>query len=552
MSAMPFHNGSSLRAPTCFSVLTTTPLRKLNGLRTSDLPPLRPNNCRRSSVLRKQCAWRSVTRSCQSNSGEGASPSSSTHVPAPIGLPKDGDIQYRVHLLTSVTEIDASVWDSFATGGTASPFLLHDWIRCLEQSGSAAPNKGWSPSHIIVRATSGSQPESSLANDDSSIISIIPAYIKAHSMGEFVFDQEWADAAYAAGIMYYPKLLVAIPFTPATGRRILTHVSKTADERTHILSIVGQVLVQVCHRLGVSSAHVNFCNDDEVEALRTAGFLQRKGVQYHFTNVRKGQAAINAFEKAMNDTDGEMGAEKLKMEIGDGQERYRDFDDYLSEFKSKKRIKIRRERTVVRQESGLEMDIVQGPEQIDLKMLEQMYDIYKSTIDKLLFGRQYLSKQFFQMLDECTDFKKHICLVLARRQEDGKVIGGTFNIVGGRGLETERRGQIFYGRYWGCLEEYRYLHFEACYYAAIEYCIENGLEKMEPGAGGGEFKYLRGYEPCIVSSMHYVRDSRLASAIARYLNVEGVHVDGAVDDMKKHSAIRSKAANKQQSGDSSA
>lgn len=359
-------------------------------------------------------------------------------------------------------------------------------------------------------------------------------------MGEFVFDQEWADAAYGAGIMYYPKLLIAVPFTPATGRRILTHMSTTADERARILSVVGQALSKVCHRLSVSSVHVNFCSDDEVDALQNAGFLYRKGVQYHFTNVRKGQATIDAFEKAMKETQERQGAvDHLRMDLDGKQEPYRDFDDYLNEFKSKKRIKMRRERTVVREESGLDIEIVQGPEEINLELMETMYDIYKSTIDKLLFGRQYLSKQFFQMLDDCTDFKKHICLVLARRQSDGRVIGGTFNIIGGGG-GTDMDSQIFYGRYWGCIEEYRYLHFEACYYAAIDYIISKGLAKMEPGAGGGEFKYLRGFEPCTTSSMHYVADSRLAKAVERYLSVEALHVDNTVDHMTKNSAIRSK------------
>lgn len=434
------------------------------------------------------------------------------------------DVQYHVQLLTSIADIEGETWDRYAAGGSASPFLLHDWIRCLEQSGCATPQKGWAPSHIIVRND---------AHGPENIVCIVPAYVKGHSMGEFVFDQEWADAAYGAGIMYYPKLLIAIPFTPATGRRLLTRSDVSTEERQKILRLTAKILTQVCQRLGVSSVHVNFCEDDEINALQQAGFMQRKGVQYHFTNVRKGQAAINAFEKAMEQRDGSSTGDLSVGIDKTTDEKYRDFDDYLNEFKSKKRIKMRRERKVVREESGLRIDVVNGEDGlIGLELLDTMYEIYKSTIEKLLYGRQYLSRQFFQMLDDCPRFKKHICLVLARREDNGRVIGGTFNIVD---------GTTFYGRYWGCVEDYRFLHFEACYYAAIEYCIEHGLERMEPGAGGGEFKYMRGFEPSVTNSMHYVRDKRLADAVERYLYVEGLHVDGAVDDMTERSAIRSKA-----------
>lgn len=401
---------------------------------------------------------------------------------------------YQVELLNSVTRVAQHTWDQFASTGCANPFLRHDWLRCLEQSKCASAATGWEPRHVVLKR-----------DGDDQIIAIAPAYLKMHSMGEFIFDQDWAQAAYGAGIRYYPKLLLAVPFTPATGRRILTLVE--GKEREAILTAFGDVLVQVCQQLGLSSVHVNFCVSDEVKALEKCGFLGRKGVQYHFANIRKG---------------GEQPGE-----------RYKDFEDYLTEFRSKKRIKMRRERKVVREESGLKIEVVKGSE-ITKDIMERMYCIYKSTIDKMFYGRQYLNEQFFEMLSECEEFKDRICLVLARQRDDNSIVGGTFNVIG-----TNEDG-AFYGRYWGCVQEYRYLHFEACYYAAIEYCIQNGLSRMEPGAGGGDFKFLRGFEPCVTYSMHYLRDERFSQAVQRFLLLESNHIEGAVEDLTEQSAIRSK------------
>lgn len=434
---------------------------------------------------------------------------------------------YSASLLRSVTELSRAEWDYFAQAGDHSPFVLYDWIRSLEASGSASAATGWTPSHVVLR---------DMATD--AVVAIAPAYIKAHSYGEFVFDQQWADAAFHAGLPYYPKLLLAVPFTPAADRRILTSPLLSPQQRADILRMVAGALVQIAHTLPVSSIHVNFCREDEVLALQSANFLMRKGVQYHFTNCRKGQAAISAFETRLTtdqrhvfDNADPFGHAGVGAKIP-----YRNFDDYLGDFKSKRRIKMRRERQVVRHESGLRIEVLRG-DQIDSSVMNYMFDIYKSTIDKMLYGRQYLCREFFQMLDACSDFKEHICLVLARKECTGEIVGGTFNIIGNGSGDN---GGVFYGRYWGCTEEFRYLHFEACYYAAIEYCIENGLARMEPGAGGGEFKYMRGFEPSVTMSMHYLRDERLSDAVAHFLQVETAHIDGAVIEMKEQSAIRSK------------
>lgn len=434
------------------------------------------------------------------------------------------DVQYSLHVLSSVTELDKKQWDSFAAFSGGSPFLRHDWFRCLEEAECATKQTGWKPHHLMLRHI-----------ETQRVVAIAPAYVKSHSMGEFVFDYEWADAAYAAGILYYPKLLLAVPFTPATARRILT-AENSQQERNKLLFVFAQALVQLCDAMQVSSVHVNFCAEDEVQALQRVGFLLRKGVQYHFTNYKKGQTAIASFEAQIQQSSESCSMpQSVFASTTDKRTPYIDFEDYLSEFRSKKRIKMRRERTVVREESGLRIEVVTGQD-VDQALMECMFEIYKSTVDKKFYGRQYLTKKFFQMLANCDDFKRHICLVLARSAEDGRIVGGTFNIV------SDTDGGAFYGRYWGCIEEVRYLHFETCYYAAIEYCIHRGLSRMEPGAGGGDFKYMRGFEPSVTRSMHYFLDKRLASAVARYLDVEGVHIDGAVSQMRVESAIRSKAS----------
>lgn len=435
------------------------------------------------------------------------------------------ELMYEVSTLRTVTALSREEWDRCAVGGCASPFMRYDWIRCLEKSGCASLDTGWTPYHIVLRN-----------KRTSAILAIAPAYVKVHSLGEFVFDQDWADAAYGAGINYYPKLLLAVPFTPATGRRILTPQDTSPALREKIILLFGDILVQLCSALRISSVHVNFCSDDEAAALSSKQFLMRKGVQYHFTNYRKGQAALSLFEDRLAQPDFDATAHTFDATDTKSRQPYVDFEDYLNEFKSKKRIKMRRERQVVREESGLRIEVVRGDD-IDRRLFSEMFDIYKSTIDKKFYGRQYLNRDFFNMLyDTPLQFRQNICLVLARAKEDGRLVGGTFNIIGGGDRSA------FYGRYWGCHEEFRYLHFEACYYTAIEYCIEQGLSRMEPGAGGGDFKYMRGFEPAITLSMHYLRDERLSDAIARYLRVESLHIDGAVVEMKNESAIRSKGS----------
>jgi predicted N-acyltransferase len=303
-------------------------------------------------------------------------------------------------------------------------------------------------------------------------------YVKGHSQGEFVFDHSWAEAAHSAGISYYPKLLAAVPFTPATGRRLLTHPDLP---RAPLLEILARALAEICRANEISSLHVNFCDADEVEPLRNAGFLHREGVQYHWLNRN-----------------------------------YAQFEDYLVDLRSKRRNQIRRERRDIAT-SGVEVSVHEG-ETIADDLFEPMFRIYRSTIEKMYWGQQYLNQTFFDLLRQ--RWKRNLCFIVAR--QEGEIVAGTVNV---------QKAGAFYGRYWGAFREIRNLHFEVCYYAGIEHCIDRSLQRFEPGAGG-EFKYWRGFEPSITHSMHFLSHPGFAEAVDRFLDRERQYVGAAVTDMR--------------------
>jgi predicted N-acyltransferase len=320
---------------------------------------------------------------------------------------------------------------------------------------------------------------------DGKVQGYVPLYIKGHSMGEFIFDNSWAEAAYQSGITYYPKLLVAVPFTPATGQRILLHpqVWETFNEKeiAQIRKAVSSFLIQVADSNQLSSVHFNFLTDAEATDLSgplvsstgsknekfsvqevlqrmtmnsNTDYLRRTSIQYHWTNENSNH----------------------------GNPPYESFEEYLSCFKSKRRITIKRERRKVLEEEDIRIDAIVGTDILKYEgLVERMFDIYLSTVDKMIWGRQYLSLDFFQLLMK-TDFVHNLAFLCARPQSSGPelraedVFAGTFNIV---------KNGVFYGRYWGCLREVKNLHFETCYWSAIEFCIQHGIKRMEPGAGGG-------------------------------------------------------------------
>jgi len=357
----------------------------------------------------------------------------------------DGDPEGRVTLRVgeSVASFDAAAWD--ACGGDGNPFVSHAFLSALEDSGSAVARTGWQPLPIAFDEA------------DGSLAGVAPAYAKSHSQGEYVFDHSWADAWERAGGRYYPKLLIASPFSPVPGPRLL---ARTPDAARALIA-GAEALVD---RHAMSGAHANFVADDQLGLFRDAGWLIREGTQFHWANHG-----------------------------------YATFDDFLGELASRKRKAIRKERAAAVE--GLEIVHVSGS---DLK--ESHWDafwyFYQDTGSRK-WGRPYLTRSFFSMLGERMADK--VLLMLALR--DGRPIAGALNLIG---------ADTLYGRYWGCREDVPFLHFELCYYQAIDAAIARGLSRVEAGAQG-EHKLARGYVPVPTWSAHYIPDAGFRSAIADFL-----------------------------------
>lgn len=375
----------------------------------------------------------------------------------------------RLEVKETLADLDPGAWNALVRD--ASPFLEWQWLASLEESGCVGAGAGWLPQHLTLW-------------DGRDLVGACPLYVKGHSMGEFVFDQGWAEAAEQAGIAYYPKLLVAVPFTPATGVRFL---AAERQDRSAVVRMLGAALKDVCRQSGFSSVHVNFCMEDEVAALSTIGFERRTGYQYQWTNPG-----------------------------------WRTFDDYLAALKSKRRTQVKRERREL-EGQGIDISVLSGVAIPDA-LFPVMFRLYKATIEKLYWGRQYLNAALFELLR--ARWKHRLTFVVARRA--GEVIAATFNV---------EKGDALYGRYWGAFEEVRFLHFNVCYYAAIEHAIARGIRRFEPGAGG-EFKHLRGFEATPTESMHFVLEPRFARAVADYLDRERRAVDRHISVMDERSALR--------------
>ena len=369
-----------------------------------------------------------------------------------------------------MADIARAEWDALL-GPDGSPFLEWDWLDALEQSGCVTAKTGWAPHHLTVR-------------DNGRLVAAAPMYLKGHSQGEFVFDHTWAEAAERAGMKYYPKLLVAVPLTPATGQRILTHPEQP---RAALLELVARALRDLCTSNEISSVHVNFCAADEIAPLRAAGFLHRQGLQYHWSNRDYGS-----------------------------------FDDYLSALRSKRRTQVRRElRDVAEQDVAI---AAHEGEAIPDDLFEPMFRVYLSTIEKLYWGRQYLNQRFFAELR--TRWKRNLCFVVARQR--GDIVAATINV---------QKAGVLYGRYWGCLREIRYLHFAVCYYAGIQHCIERRFARFEPGAGG-DYKHWRGFDATATHSLHYLPHAGFADAVADFLARERAHVDDVIAQCQERSALK--------------
>ena len=353
----------------------------------------------------------------------------------------------QARTVTGIAAVDPAAWDALAPPG--NPFLAHAFLAALEASGSARDSTGWQPFHLVVE-------------DGDRLVAAAPLYVKSHSYGEYVFDQGWADGFRRAGGQYYPKLLAAVPFTPVSGPRLLA-----ADEAARD-ALIGS-LKAVLRQLRLSSLHVNFCTGEEAEALGRAGFLLRRGIQFHWRN-----------------------------------QGYADFADWLDRLKSAKRKMVRKERDQVRA-AGVTVEAAHG-ESLTEALLDEFFPFYLATVDKR-WGNAYLSRDFFRRLGR-DGLRDRVVLVVARHQ--GRMVGAALNL---RGTDT------LYGRQWGCLEEFKFLHFEACYYQAVEFAIRHGLARVEAGAQGIH-KLHRGYEPVWTHSAHLIADPGFADAVARFLATE--------------------------------
>jgi len=363
----------------------------------------------------------------------------------------------------TLTLVSADSWNELA--GDENPFIQHDFLLALEQHQCLHPY-GWYPNYLLLK-------------DNDKLIGAAPAYIKTNSYGEFVFDWSWADAYQQSGKKYYPKLVIAIPFTPANGPRFLTHQDYEAKE---IIQKLTEFSVQIANQLKLSSIHNLFLAKDITEQQKQSGFFQRIDCQYHWHN-----------------------------------QNYKDFDDYLSFLKTKKRKNIRQERRKVN-DSGIVIKRLHGTELTE-EQWQRLYDFYRITFMKKS-GSPTLTYEFFRAIQH-----KVLAIVAFNNEE---MVAGAICIKGKNAL---------YGRHWGCYENYDSLHFEVCYYQGIDYCIDNKISLFEPGAQG-EHKISRGFLPTITWSSHWVADEEFKRIIEAHCERERDYMQLHYQDMCKTSPFK--------------
>lgn len=361
----------------------------------------------------------------------------------------------ELQFIDSIHRVAAEEWDAVA--GDDYPFLQHAFLAALEDSGATTAETGWLPQHLVIR-------------EGGALCGLLPLYIKSHSYGEYVFDWAWADAYRRHGLEYYPKLLSAIPFTPATGPRLCLRDHLEADA---LYTAVVEQLQRRAEQLGASSAHILFPGVNDAERWQRAGLLQRVGPQYHWFN--RG---------------------------------YQCFDDFLATFSSRKRKNLRKERRTVA-DQGLRLERLPGSD-VSESQWRFFFHCYQMTYAKRSGHGGYLSEAFFQAI--ARSMADRLLLVLA--YEGDVPVAAALNFQG---------ADTLFGRYWGCIREYDFLHFEACYYQGIEHCIEQGLSKFDPGAQG-EHKIQRGFEPITTYSQHWLADASFSDAVARFLHTEQRHI----------------------------
>jgi predicted N-acyltransferase len=370
-----------------------------------------------------------------------------------------------IQVAESITAVPADAWDALA--GDDDPFLEHAFLATLEASGSVGERAGWEPRIVLAR-------------EGARLVGAVPLYLKTNSHGEFIFDWGWADAAQRAGLAYYPKLVAAIPFTPATGRRL-----PALPDRPDVVSALVGGVREVAEQERVSSTHFLFCTEDEKAALAARDYLPRLSLQFHWTN-----RAERPFES---------------------------FDDYLGTFRSRNRKEVRKERQRAAAH-GLSFRVATGNE-LEARDWEALHRFYVTNVRRH-HGIPYLRPAFFEAARETLAHR----LVATLAYRGTEAVAGTINFEKGRHL---------YGRYWGCLAEFEMLHFELCYYQLIERAIARGYTRFEAGAQG-EHKLKRGLAPAFTHSAHWIRDRALRRAIASFVEREATAVEDAVREYSQH------------------
>lgn len=370
-------------------------------------------------------------------------------------------LELKIH--EGLDEVPREAWDALLDEA-CTPFQRWIWLRTLESSGCASGDNGWHPRHLTLWR-------------DATLVAAAPAYIREDSYGEFVFDWQWAGAAQRAGISYYPKLTMAVPFTPATGRRVLV---APGESREACESTVARAVIELSRKLGLSSAHVLFPTGGEAAGFVRDGWFERLGIQFHWQNPG-----------------------------------YRGYDDFLARFNAKRRHQLRREQRAA-DEQRITLRTLRGDEvaRADPAMV---FKLYTATVDQFSWGRRYLTRPFFARI--LAAMPESVEVVEARR--DGEVVAGAFNVASRTHL---------YGRYWGCFEEHPFLHFNVCYYHSIGECIARGVRVFEGGAGG-DHKLSRGFEPTLTRSAHWIAHTGLHRAVRDFVARERESIEAQLPEI---------------------
>ena len=409
------------------------------------------------------------------------------------------NLEVRIRIAQSLAEVSAGAWNSCAgcTSGLAvkavheveftgvdnsstelstrgegnNPFVSHEFLSSLEESGSVGARTGWQPRHLLAEDTNGV------------LLGAAPCYVKSHSRGEYVFDHGWAEAFERVGGDYYPKLQIAVPFTPVTGPRLFAAPGPLADP---VRGALADALVEITRASNLSSAHVTFLTEQEWRLLGKRGFLQRTDQQFHWENAN-----------------------------------YTSFDDFLNRLASRKRKTIKRERKEALS-AGIEVSWLTGTDLTEA-VWDAFFSFYMETGSRK-WGRPYLTRDFFSVVGQ--KMSDRILLVMARRA--GRWIAGAINFIG---------ADTLFGRNWGAIEHHPFLHFELCYYQAIDYAIAKGLKGVEAGAQG-EHKLARGYLPHMTYSAHFIANPGLRQAVADYLSRERAYVQAAARELAAGAPFR--------------